>query len=123
MTGNSTYTGATTIAGGALRVNGSLGNTAVTVSNGGTLGGSGLIAGPVMVGGGGIVAPGNSIGTLTLSGNLVQASGSIYQVELNATGQADHLIVAVRQPSRAARQCRRFNSAQAHMFWARAIQF
>ena len=93
LTGNSTYTGATTIAGGALRVNGSLGNTAVTVSNGGTLGGSGLIAGPVMVGGGGIVAPGNSIGTLTLSGNLVQASGSIYQVELNATGQADHLIV------------------------------
>ena len=93
LTGDSTYTDPTTISGGVLRVNGSLGNTTVTVSSGGTLGGFGSIAGPVTVASGGIVAPGNSIGTLTLGGNFLQGTGSIYQVELNAAGQSDRLAV------------------------------
>jgi outer membrane autotransporter protein len=93
LSGNSTYTNATTISGGVLRVNGSLGNTAVTVDNGGKLGGSGSIAGPVTVAAGGIIAPGNSIGTLTLGGNFTQAAGAIYQVELNTAGQSDLLVV------------------------------
>lgn len=93
LTGDSTYTNATTISGGILRVNGSLGNTTVTVSSGGTLGGTGSIAGPVTVAGGGLVAPGNSIGTLTLGGKFSQGAGSTYQVELNAAGQSDRLAV------------------------------
>ena len=32
----------------------------------------------------GTLAPGNSIGTLTVNGNFVQAAGSTYQVEANA---------------------------------------
>jgi outer membrane autotransporter protein len=93
LTGNSTYTNATTISGGVLRVNGSLGNTAVTVGHGGKLGGTGSIAGPVAVAAGGTIAPGNSIGTLTLGGNFTQAAGAIYQLELNTAGQSDLLVV------------------------------
>ena len=37
-------------------------------------------------GSGATVAPGNSIGTLTVSGNVSFASGSTYQVEINAGG-------------------------------------
>jgi hypothetical protein len=70
-----------------LRVNGSLGNTAVTVSSGGTLGGSGSIAGPVTVASG-ASWPGNSIGTLTLGGNFA-GHGLDLSRELNAAGQSD----------------------------------
>lgn len=43
LSGNSTYTGATTVSAGTLLVTGSLGNTAVTVNSGATLGGNGSI--------------------------------------------------------------------------------
>ncbi len=48
ISGNSTYTGATTVNAGTLLVNGTLSNSAVTVT-GGTVGGTGLIAGPMTV--------------------------------------------------------------------------
>ncbi len=38
-----------------------------------------------------MVGPGNSIGTLTVAGNYVQASGSTYQLELTSTGQSDRI--------------------------------
>jgi outer membrane autotransporter protein len=41
----------------------------------------------------GTLAPGNSIGTLTVSGSYTQAAGSLYQVEANAAGQADRINV------------------------------
>ena len=41
----------------------------------------------------GIIAPGNSIGTITVSGSFVQAAGSTYQVEVNAAGQGDRINV------------------------------
>jgi fibronectin-binding autotransporter adhesin len=47
LSGISTYTGATSVSAGTLLVNGTLGNTAVTVSNGATLGGTGIITGSV----------------------------------------------------------------------------
>ncbi len=43
LSGNSTYTGTTTVSVGTLLVNGSLGDTAVTVANGAFLGGSGTV--------------------------------------------------------------------------------
>ncbi|HEY4074170.1 MAG TPA: autotransporter domain-containing protein [Herbaspirillum sp.] len=93
LTGDSTYTDATTISGGLLRVNGSLGNTAVTVGSGGSLGGTGSIAGPVTVAAGGIIAPGNAIGTLTLGGDFTQEAGTIYRIEINTAGQSDLVVV------------------------------
>ncbi|MGX1785436.1 autotransporter domain-containing protein [Bosea sp. NPDC055332] len=88
LTGTNTYTGATKVSGGKLVVNGSLASS-VTL-DGGTLGGSGTIGG-MSVASGATVSPGNSIGTLTVSGNVAFASGSTYQVEVNAAGQSDRI--------------------------------
>ncbi|SEG35993.1 outer membrane autotransporter barrel domain-containing protein [Bosea lathyri] len=82
------YSGATTLDAGKLVVNGSLAST-VTV-NGGWLGGSGTVGG-FAANAGGTVAPGNSIGTLNVSGNVSFAAGSTYQVEINAAGQGDRI--------------------------------
>ena len=90
LAGANTYTGPTSVSGGTLAVNGSL-TSSVTVGPDGTLGGSGTIFGAVSVAG--TLAPGNSIGTLNVTGSLVQAAGSIYQVEANAQGQADRITV------------------------------
>ena len=57
LTGASTYTGATFINTGTAFVNGSLGNTAVTVASGATLGGTGTIAGAVTIAAGATLAP------------------------------------------------------------------
>jgi outer membrane autotransporter protein len=81
-----TYTGPTTVSNGRLAVNGSI-TSDVTVGPGGSLGGVGTIFGSVT--NRGMLAPGNSIGTLNIAGNLVQAAGSTYQVELDNQGQAD----------------------------------
>jgi autotransporter-associated beta strand protein len=86
LTGTNTYTGPTSIIGGRLAVNGSI-TSDVTVGSGGNLGGAGTIFGTVV--NNGILAPGNSIGTVTVNGSYTQAAGSTYQVETNATGQAD----------------------------------
>ncbi|UOK36189.1 autotransporter domain-containing protein [Pseudomonas palleroniana] len=83
LSGDSTYRGATTVNGGLLAVNGSLAS-AVTVNDSGTLGGSGRIA-SLSVNHGGSVAPGNSVGTLQVAGDVNLAAGSTYAVELTPT--------------------------------------
>ena len=90
LTGANRYTGVTSVVGGTLAVNGST-TSNVTVGSGGTLGGNGTIVGTVTTVG--TLAPGNSIGTLNVSGNYAQATGSTYQVEVNAAGQSDKLNV------------------------------
>ncbi|WP_309088017.1 autotransporter-associated beta strand repeat-containing protein [Phenylobacterium sp.] len=87
LTGASTgYTGLTTISGGELRVDGTLGGatSTVAVNAGGLLGGSGTVGGDVTVANGGVLAPGNSPGTLTIAGDLVLNGGSILQMEFGA---------------------------------------
>ncbi len=88
--GINTYTGTTTINAGALSVNGSI-TSNVTVNAGGALQGTGNITGSVTVAGN--IAPGNSIGTLTITGPYVQTAGSTYTVEVNAAGQSDKIAV------------------------------
>ena len=90
LTGVNTYTGPTAINAGTLAVNGNV-TSNVTVGTAGTLGGTGLITGAVNTQG--IIAPGNSIGTITVSGSFTQAAGSTYQVEVNAAGQGDRINV------------------------------
>lgn len=87
LTGANLYTGATTVSNGTLIVNGSVANSAIGVDPGGTLGGIGTLGNTTI--NGGTLSPGNSIGTVTVAGNLVQAAASTYLVEVNAAGQSD----------------------------------
>ncbi len=88
LAGNDSFSGTTTVAGGALIVNGDHGHSAVTVEHGALLGGSGRV-GALAAQSGAIVAPGNSIGTLQVANNVTFASGSTYAVEIAADGRGD----------------------------------
>lgn len=85
------FTGATVVNAGRLILAGSL-PSAVTVGNGATLGGVGTVA-SLAVATGGTVAPGNSPGTLAVTGNFAQASGSTYLAETTAAGLSDRIVV------------------------------
>ncbi len=69
---------------GSLFVNGQLTGSVGSV---GILGGTGSIAGNVASAG--ITAPGNSIGTLGISGNFTNATSGAYSAEVSGTGQGD----------------------------------
>jgi len=90
LEGDSDYTGPTTVSGGRLSVNGSI-TSPVTVTSGATIGGRGTI-GALEVQAGGFLAPGNSIDTLTVSGDITLAAGSVYEVEVNADGRSDRIV-------------------------------
>ena len=80
--GVNTYTGATSIAAGTLVVNGSIASSASLTANSETqLGGNGFL--PSTTINGGTLAPGNSIGLITVNGNLVFGAGSTYAVEVS----------------------------------------
>ena len=76
-----TYTGATTVSGGTLRVNGSLTSSAITVEDTGRLEGTGTV-GAVTVANGGTVAPGTSAGTFSV-GSITFQAASTFAVELD----------------------------------------
>ncbi len=87
LSGNNTYTGLTTVSGGALLVGNSSGfgslAGAVIVGSSAILGGSGTIAGGVTIQNGATLAPGNSPGLLTVNNNVTIESGGIFSVEIN----------------------------------------
>lgn len=89
ITGIGTFGTSTSVQSGTLRVNGTLSSPTLTVQNGGTLGGTGNIVGNVI--NNGILAPGNSIGTLTITGNYTQSTGSTLRAEINNTPATDLL--------------------------------
>lgn len=84
LTGTSTFAGPVNVNGGTLAVNG---NTAsfgsLSVNAGGTLGGTGVVGNTAI--NGGTLAPGNSIGLLTVQGNLVFTTAASYLVEVSGT--------------------------------------
>jgi len=111
VTGNFTQTGGTATIGGSglatITGNLSIGgtfttNSTTTVSGGltsitstGTLMGTGVLASlNANVAAGGIVAPGASIGTLTVNGNVSLAMNSLFNVEIGNGNTADRLNVA-----------------------------
>lgn len=68
--------------GGILTVNGSIASSSVSVNAGGTLGGNGTVGGTSV--NGGTLAPGNnSIGLLTVQGNLAFTAAASYMVEVS----------------------------------------
>jgi fibronectin-binding autotransporter adhesin len=80
LSGTNTYLGATTVAGGEFRVNGSVAS-AVDVQSGATLSGTGSVGGLVTVQSGGTLSAGQSPGTLTLGAlNLNSGSTSIFEL-------------------------------------------
>ncbi|MBV4455563.1 MULTISPECIES: autotransporter domain-containing protein [Pseudomonas] len=83
LTGSNTYSGPTLVNQGLLAVNGSI-TSDVTVSQSGVLGGSGRV-GSLLAKSGGTVAPGNSIGTLNVAGDVTFEAGSTYAVEVSPT--------------------------------------
>jgi autotransporter-associated beta strand protein len=89
ITGASTFSGGTTISAGTLLVNNTsgsgTGSGAVAVNNGGTLAGTGIFSGSVTVNSGGTLAPGNALGTLTISNALTLMSGGTTFVKVEHT--------------------------------------
>jgi len=81
LAGDSDYTGPTVVSEGKLLVNGSLGNTAVTVESGGALGGTGDIGGAVVVRG--VLSPGASVESLSCQ-SLTFQDGSAFECELDS---------------------------------------
>lgn len=87
LNGINTYVGATAVNGGSLKINGSIVSSA-TVGSGGSLGGTGTVA-DVIVANGGRLAPGNSPGTLTAYGSVVQQPGSALDIEIDGPGSGN----------------------------------
>lgn len=88
LTGNSSaFVGGASVRAGTLSVTGTLGGS-LDVLSGGRLQGTGTVGSTAVSG---TVAPGNSIGTLTVAGNIVFNPASIYEVEVNAAGQGDRI--------------------------------
>jgi fibronectin-binding autotransporter adhesin len=107
LAGSNTYAGPTTIKQGTLVVNGSL-ISQVTVNSGGTLGGTGSLA-SVTVNAGGHLAPGNSPGTLTLTGSLSLLSGSVMDYELGSPTTSDQIWMPTGQLVLSGQQFSDFN--------------
>jgi hypothetical protein len=81
-----TYSGQTRVDGGTLIVNGSLlGGGPLTNNPGTTLGGSGIIAGPVTLTTA-VLAPGDPVGTLTISNTLTLDGLCTTIFDVSATG-------------------------------------
>lgn len=97
LTGLNSYTGATTISAGTLIINGSLGNTAVSIASGAVFSGTGSVAGAVAVDGmitAGASAGGDT-GTLTISNSLTLHSTATTHFELRGTaaGEFDRIVL------------------------------
>jgi autotransporter-associated beta strand protein len=90
LEGSNSYNGGTTLKGSTLLVNNASGSgtgSGLVTVDGGVLGGTGTIGGSVHVNTGAI-APGASVGTLTIDGDLTLSSGASLNFELGSPGIA-----------------------------------
>ncbi len=88
VNGSASYTGTTTVNGGSFVIGSSSAYASASVASdvdvnaGGLVGGHGTISGN-LTSAGGTVRPGNSIGTLTVTGNYTSNASSILSIELS----------------------------------------
>ncbi|MFM2298337.1 MAG: hypothetical protein RL117_2044 [Verrucomicrobiota bacterium] len=75
LSGSNTYTGATFVTAGTLLVNGSLGNSTVSVSSGAIIGGTGSLAGDLEFGENSLLRIVNLADALSVAGNITFGSG------------------------------------------------
>ncbi|MFN3911389.1 autotransporter domain-containing protein [Hyphomonas sp.] len=83
LTGISAIGGDSFVDEGGLSINGVLGTNLLTVANGAYLAGSGGVNGQVIVLSGGVLRPGNSPGTLFVSGDVTLNSGAIFETDID----------------------------------------
>lgn len=88
-----TYTGATAVNAGTLRVDGSIANSPVTVASGATLGGNGTVNGAVTVNG--TMSPGASIGTLTLGASPTLNGTLLMEINTTNSPATNDMLVVV----------------------------
>jgi autotransporter-associated beta strand protein len=86
---SSSYSGTSTVDTGELKVNGSLGGT-TTIGASGRVSGTGTLATVVN---NGLMTPGNSIGTINITGDYTQSSSGTYLVEIEPGGTSDQIVV------------------------------
>ncbi len=89
ISASNSYTGTTTVKQGTLRMDGSIASSTVTVDAGAKLQGSGSVGGLIV---NGTVAPGNSIESLAVGGNLSLGATSTFQYELDSATLAGDLL-------------------------------
>lgn len=95
----SPFQGQTHVQAGELVVGSTAGSNAklagpVDVAAGAALGGHGRILGDVTLATGATLSPGNSIGTLSIDGDLTLAQGTAMTAELGASGVGDSVVVS-----------------------------
>jgi autotransporter-associated beta strand protein len=98
---SNSYVGTTTVSGGTLLVNGTLGTNTVTVATNALLSGMGTIGGSVLVQSGGIIQPGNesgagnmTCGTLNFGDNANARTYSQFTIAADGTISATTLNIA-----------------------------
>ncbi len=84
LSGSSSFTGATNVQDGVLKVEGTLATSEVIVGTGATLGGSGSISAPVTINADAALAPGSSPGVLS-TGDLTLDADADLNIEINGT--------------------------------------
>ena len=94
----SLFHGSTSVLGGSLIVGDAAGSAArlggaVEIGSTAALGGHGTIGGSVNMDSGSTLSPGNSVGTLTIGGDLLMAQGTAFNAEFGANGAGDKVIV------------------------------
>ena len=86
--GRNLYEGETVVSGGQLFVTGSISGRGVRVLEGATFGGKGAVP-AITIERDGILAPGASIGTLHINGDVTFNAGAIYSIETESNGASD----------------------------------
>jgi len=97
LAGASTYTGATNVNAGTLRLTGSLSAVVnpVTVNSGGTLAGTGALSRPLALNAGGTIAPAGTAALGTITGaSLIWNGGGTIAIDLGASGTSDQLVLS-----------------------------